>query len=217
MAADRDVVVLVEDAVRAAADHLRRRGSRRTPRSAAGAAWRAATGARWRRSGSRRCSWSRARVTRSSIMSRISRTSSIGLPGRVGDVPVVDAWWGRRGRRRRSPSSPPSRRAAASRPSAAWACRPARSIPTSRITSTTSGHTCRAGSEPADSRADSRRARRARRTLGPSASARRCGCTRTARTSSLPSPVVRRPRPASSAYSPGSPAAATSRATASAS
>ena len=60
--------------------------------------------------------------------------------------------------------------------------RPARSMPTSRIASTTGGHTSRAGSVPADSARTSSRARSARRTPAPSASAQRCGCRRTART-----------------------------------
>ena len=84
VAADRDVVVVVEDPVGAAADHLRRAGlaelldQRREQ-------LRQSPAVRGRdRVGSRRSCPSTSSRTRSSIMSRISRTSSSGRPAGSG-------------------------------------------------------------------------------------------------------------------------------------
>ena len=219
--ADRDVVVVVEDAVRASADHARAAGCRRTRRSACGSSFAESPLVRGAgRTGSRRC-WP---ATRSLMRSAISvadhpHLDRVGLARGVGDVPVIDVGWGRRGRRRRSPWSRAQSAEAASRPKGAWVCRPDEVDPNSRITSTDLGPHLRARgvASRADSPRQSRCVQSRRRTPGPIASAPRCGCTANSTYFIGTSRSLRRRRPACRRTRRAARPSATSRATASAS
>ena len=122
-------------------------------------------------------------------MSRISRTSSIGRPAGSGmsQSSTVVGTYGQT-----SPQPIVTAQSACNCIStdSRLGLRRERSIPISRITSTTSGQIWRAGSEPADSPRQSR-ASSARTAPAPSVSGRRCGCRRTARTSSSFSSLCR--------------------------
>ena len=144
------VVEAVEDRVRARADLLGGLGRRRTRRRASAAAARGAARARCGRCGSSSRRVAISSRTRASMPSRIARTSSIGLPAGSGmsHASTVVGTYGQA-----SPQPIVIAQSACSCISSVsfFGLRPARSIPTSRIASTTVGHISCAGSVPADS------------------------------------------------------------------